>query len=64
MAPSHSDASPEPLPSAFPGLALLGPEACAKALTYPALIRALANGFAEGAMVSAPRQHVSAGSGR
>ncbi|MFZ8913557.1 MAG: ornithine cyclodeaminase family protein [Pseudomonadales bacterium] len=64
MAPSHPDASPKPLPSAFPGLALLGPEACAKALPYPALIRALAKGFAEGAMVSTPRQHVRADSGR
>lgn len=64
MAPSHPDAGPEPSPSAFPSLALLGPEACAKALPYPALIRALADGFAAGAVASAPRQHVSAGPGR
>ena len=64
MAPPNPTASTEPLPSAFPGLALLGPEACAQALPYPALIRALGEGFAAGAMASAPRQHVGAGPGR
>ena len=64
MAPSHPNASPEPLPSTFPGLALLSPEACPKALPYPALIRALGEGFAAGAVASAPRQHVDAGPGR
>ena len=35
MAPPNPTVSPEPLPSAFPGLALLGPEACAQASSEP-----------------------------
>ena len=64
MVPSKPNSGPEPAPTAFPGLALLGPEACAQALPYPALVRALAEGFAAGTAASAPRQHVDAGPGR
>ena len=60
MAHAHPAANP----SAFPGLTLLGPEACAQALPYPALIDALGAGFARDAAASAPRQHIDAGPGR
>jgi len=51
-------------PPAFPGLALLGPEACAAALPYDALIEALAQGFAAREIAQAPRQHFNPSPGR